>query len=92
MQVKIFGRTDCPRCNKARQKLSTFFAEKNLSSQVKVSFFDVETPDGLAEGLWHEIGSTLPVVIIHREVNDAYSLGAAFASVFDFTDRQGQVN
>lgn len=92
MQVKIFGRTDCPRCHKARQKLSTFFAEKNLSTQIKVSFFDVETPEGLAEGMWHEIGSALPVVIIHREVNDAYNLGPAFANVFDFTDRQDRAN
>lgn len=70
MQVKIFGRTGCPRCETAREKLDRFVAERRIQNRVEVAFYDIDTPQGLAEGLWHEIGSDTPVVVIHRESAD----------------------
>lgn len=70
MQVKIFGKSDCPRCDKARRKLDRFISERSIRHRVDIAFFDLDTPQGLAEGLWHEIGPDIPVVVIHREPID----------------------
>lgn len=83
MEVKIFGRIDCPRCAEAHRKLNRFFTERHLENVIDVRFYDIETAEGLAEGMWHEIGTRIPVVIIHGDAADPYSIGPAFAQLFD---------
>jgi predicted thioredoxin/glutaredoxin len=60
--INIFTKKNCPNCPKAKA-----LGEELKKMGKNVEFFDVETPEGLAEALMHNVLST-PSVIISQGV------------------------
>ncbi len=67
MQVKIFGKPGCEFCKTTLQKFETFTKRWGISAEaVALSFFDMETVDGLAEGAFYSV-TKIPTTIIEKE-------------------------
>jgi glutaredoxin len=66
MEVKVFGKPGCEYCKTTMKKFETFFGRWNIDeSKVKLSFFDMETVDGLAEGAFYSV-IKIPATVIER--------------------------
>jgi hypothetical protein len=59
--IKIFTKAECPRCPAAKE-IGGVLQQEGL----QVIFYDLETPDGLAEGAFYSVLST-PTIIIEDE-------------------------
>ena len=66
MKIKIFGKESCSLCQSAKKKISFFLAHWNVSNQVEVTYFDMDTAEGLAEGAYYDVGK-IPTIIAERE-------------------------
>ena len=67
MEVKVFGKPGCEYCKTTVKKFETFFGRWNIDeSKVKLSFFDMETVDGLAEGAFYGV-IKIPSTVIERD-------------------------
>jgi len=68
MHVKVFGKPGCEYCKTTMKKFETFFGRWNIDeSQVKLSFFDMETDvDGLAEGAFYGV-QKIPATVIEQK-------------------------
>lgn len=67
MEVKVFGKPGCEYCKTTMKKFETFFGRWNIGDAcVKLSFFDMETVDGLAEGAFYEV-TKIPSTVIERD-------------------------
>jgi len=60
-RVKIFTTRRCPKCPQAH-KVGELLKERG----VKVEFFDLETPDGLAEAAFYSVQST-PTILVEDD-------------------------
>lgn len=50
MEIRIFGKKDCNACKLAKQKFEFFIKRWQLEDKVKITFYDLETIEGLTEG------------------------------------------
>ena len=67
MDVKVFGKPGCEYCKTTVKKFETFLGRWNINeSQVKLSFFDMETVDGLAEGAFYSV-IKIPSTVIEKD-------------------------
>ena len=64
MQVSIFGKTNCGKCLSTKKMLGHFIPKWGLTDKVTVEFYDMETPDGMAEGAFYDVSTNLPTVLI----------------------------
>lgn len=60
-RVYVFGKSTCPVCKDAFDKILYFKEKKSFYAEIK--YFDMETVDGLAEGAFNEV-SDIPTIII----------------------------
>jgi hypothetical protein len=66
MEVKVFGKPGCEFCKTTVKKFETFFGRWQIEdSKVKLSFFDMETVDGLAEGAFYSV-TKIPSTVIEK--------------------------
>lgn len=69
MEVKVFGKPGCEYCKTTLKKFETFFGRWNIDkSMVALSFFDMETVDGLAEGAFYSV-TKIPSTVIEKDAN-----------------------
>ena len=66
MKVKVFGKPGCEFCKTTMRKFETFFTLWKIMDKVELSFFDMETVDGLAEGAFLSV-SKVPTSIIEND-------------------------
>ena len=66
MKVKVFGKPGCEYCKTTMRKFETFFTLWKIMDKVELSFFDMETVDGLAEGAFLSV-SKVPTSIIEND-------------------------
>ena len=59
--IKIFTKNECPKCPAAKE-IGGVLQQEGL----QVSYYDLETPDGLAEAAFYSVLST-PTIIIEDE-------------------------
>ncbi|UCC66720.1 MAG: thioredoxin family protein [Deltaproteobacteria bacterium] len=59
--IKIFTKGECPRCPAAKE-IGNILQQEGIH----VFYYDVETPDGLAEAAFYSVMST-PTIIIEDE-------------------------
>ncbi len=64
MQVSIFGKHNCGNCLSTKKMLAHFIPKWGLDGKVKVEFYDMDTPDGMAEGAFQDVANKLPTVIV----------------------------
>ena len=63
MEVTIFGKPRCGKCITTKKKFSHFLNRWGVVDKVSVTFYDMSTPDGLAEGAYNDV-LNVPTVII----------------------------
>jgi thiol-disulfide isomerase/thioredoxin len=70
MEIKVFGKPGCEYCKTTVKKFETFMKRWNISEGdgVALSFFDMETVDGLAEGAFYSV-TKVPTTIIEKDKN-----------------------
>ncbi|MGB9607120.1 MAG: thioredoxin family protein [bacterium] len=62
MKLKIFWQDDCPRCPAAK-KLGKELEEEGF----EVLYYNVRSPDGLAEASFYSVFSTPGIIIVNEE-------------------------
>ncbi len=50
MKVKIFGKKDCNLCKASLKKFQFFLDKWELTERIELTFYDLDTVDGLTEG------------------------------------------
>lgn len=67
MEVKVFGKPGCEFCKTTMKKFETFMNRWKIDpQQVQLTFFDMETDDGLAEGAFYSV-TKIPSTVIEKE-------------------------
>ena len=66
-EIKVFGKPNCKFCKTTMQKFETFLGRWNAKEKVALTFHDVETVDGLAEGAFYGVTKIPATVIEHKE-------------------------
>ena len=66
MKVKVFGKPGCEFCKTTVKKFETFLNLWKINERVELSFFDMETVDGLAEGAFLSV-IKIPTSIIETD-------------------------
>jgi len=66
VRISIFGKQGCAKCETTKRKLNHFLAQWQLDHEVALTFHDMDTVDGRAEGAFHDV-LNIPVTRIERE-------------------------
>lgn len=67
MEVKVFGKPGCEYCKTTIKKFETFFGRWNINeSKVALTFFDMESVEGLAEGAFYSV-TKIPTTLIRKK-------------------------
>ena len=66
MKVKVFGKPGCEFCKTTMKKFEIFLSLWKITDKVELSFYDMETVDGLAEGAFLSVGK-IPTSIIEKD-------------------------
>jgi len=66
MEVHVYGKQDCGRCESTKKKIAFFLDKWSLGEQVKMVFVDMDTVDGRAEGAFNDVYS-VPTTILRRQ-------------------------
>jgi glutaredoxin len=67
MEVKVFGKPGCEYCKTTMKKFETFLGRWNIDqASVNLTFFDMETVDGMAEGAFYSV-QKIPATVIERQ-------------------------
>lgn len=63
MEIDVFGKEDCGKCESAKNRLNSLLSERTLTDKVSLRYFDMETVDGMAEGAFNDV-LNIPTIII----------------------------
>lgn len=55
MELKVFGRPTCQVCKQAIEKINYFLEKWEYNKSISLTYFDMDTVDGLAEGAYYEV-------------------------------------
>ncbi len=66
MQIKIFGKKTCSACKSAREKFEFFLNRWKISDRARITFYDLDTIDGLAEGSYYNVRE-IPTTVLEKE-------------------------
>jgi len=66
VEIKIFGKKSCAKCQTTKNKFLFFLKKWKISDKVVVNFYDMDTVDGLAEGSFYNVGK-VPTTILEGE-------------------------
>jgi hypothetical protein len=68
VKVKVFGKPGCEFCKTTMKKFETFINRWKIDPKnVELTFFDMETVDGLAEGAFYGVVKIPSTVIENNE-------------------------
>jgi len=63
MEIRVFGKQNCGKCTSTKHKVQHFIERLGLQCSVNMTFFDVDTVDGMAEGAFWDVFD-VPTTII----------------------------
>ena len=69
MQIDVFGRQDCAKCDTTKHKVEHFMTKLGVADRVEFRFYDMETVDGRTEGAYRDVFD-VPTTIIQRDGQD----------------------
>ena len=69
MQVEVFGKQDCAKCESTKHKLEHFINKLGVAERVEFRFHDMDTVDGLTEGAFRDVFD-IPTTIVQRDGQD----------------------
>lgn len=64
MEINIFGKADCVKCETAKKRLKSLLSRKKLTKEIPLNYFDMESVDGMAEGAFYDV-LEVPTIIIN---------------------------
>lgn len=68
MQVKIFGKEGCAKCQTTKNKFKHFITKLEVDEKVAIDYHDLESVDGRAEGAYNDVNDLLlPTTIIEKD-------------------------
>lgn len=65
MKIKIFGKESCSLCQSAKKKISFFLAHWNFQDKIELTYYNLDTAEGLAEGAFYDVEKT-PTIIMEK--------------------------
>ena len=68
MEISIFGKDDCVKCEETKKAITTVLSDGSLADKVPLNYFDMESVDGMAEGAFNDV-LKIPTVIITKSGN-----------------------
>ena len=82
IEVKIFGKEGCKKCESLKFRLDKHIGEKNLQG-IKIIYHDIMTADGLAEAAFYDIDAfeRIPAIMIFKKGQEVYK------EETDYTDK-----
>ena len=63
IQISVFGRYDCSKCETTKNKLSHFLSKWGLAQSLSIIYHYITTVDGLAEGVYYQVNE-IPTTLI----------------------------
>jgi len=67
MLIGVFGKDGCELCQQTKRKVTHFLSKWGVSDSVEFSFFDMDTVEGMAEGMFYDVDQ-IPATIILDDV------------------------
>jgi len=67
--VSLFGKNGCARCLSTRRKITHLLDRLGLQGSVVLQYHDMETVEGLAEGMFNDVDS-VPTTILRQGERD----------------------
>lgn len=64
MKIDVYGKPGCAKCESTKDKLTHLLAKWQAADRVPLGFVDMDTPDGLARGVFNDVYNVIPVTII----------------------------
>jgi len=65
MEFKVFGTKECPECKASMKQLDFYLKRWEVSDQVGLCFYDMETVEGLVEGAYNEVVKIPTTVLVN---------------------------
>ena len=69
MEIHVFGKQNCGKCQSTKHKVEHFIHKLGLQAAVNMTFFDMDTVDGMAEGAFCDVFE-VPTTIIRDNGQD----------------------
>ncbi len=69
MVVSLFGKNGCARCLSTKRKIALLLEKLGLQNAVVLEYHDMETVEGLAEGMFNDVDS-VPTTILRQGERD----------------------
>jgi len=66
MEVQLFGKQDCAKCESTKHKVEHFIHRLGVCERVRLTFFDMDSVDGMAEGAFYDVYD-VPTTIIRDD-------------------------
>lgn len=65
MKITVFGKKGCAKCETTKNKIKFFVTKWEMGHKVDVSFHDMDTIEGMAEGAYHDVAK-IPTTILEK--------------------------
>ncbi len=65
MKIKVFGKNGCAKCETTKNKIKHFITKWEVDKKVTLSFHDMDTIDGMAEGAYNDV-LQVPTTILEK--------------------------
>jgi thiol-disulfide isomerase/thioredoxin len=69
MQIEVFGKQSCAKCETTKHKIEHFMTKLGVAEKVAFTFHDMDTVDGMTEGAFRDVFD-IPTTIIQRDGQD----------------------
>jgi len=69
MQIEVFGKQNCAKCETTKHKIQHFMTKLGVGEKVAFTFHDMDTVDGMTEGVFRDVFD-IPTTIIQRDGQD----------------------
>lgn len=63
-QINIFGKDGCAKCDSTKRKVTHFVGKWGLGEKTSITFHDVDTVDGMAEGAFNNINGVPTTILV----------------------------
>jgi len=67
--VTLFGKNGCAKCESTKRKIDHLLGKRGLASSVEMRFHDLDTPEGMAEAAFVDVGE-IPTTVVNVNGED----------------------
>lgn len=80
VEIRIFGKTDCAKCEAVKKKVNFFLEKWGVAGQVPVIFVNLDTVEGRADGAFYDVATVPTTVVFDGETEAGRWDGTALES------------